>query len=332
MRDAGLFVALLEGDGLQELADPQPARVAGRPSRGKDVIRADGLVAICDGRRLTEEERAVVPHPLEVPARVRRLDLDMLEGVGVGQADGLVVRFDHDHLAVVVPGPAGGLRCRQVAELDPDLSQRLVRHGLGRGDEDGRRGRPVLRLTQKIGGDDLRVRGVVRDDEYLGGACHEVDPDRAEQPALGLDHVGVARPDQDVDAFDRLRPVCERSERLNSAEDVDLVRAREMHGSDGGIRHSAVERRGAGRDALNARDLRRDDAHVRRGDHRIPAAGHIRTDARDRNVPVAQPYTRKRLDLEVDHRRALRLCETPDLLLAERDVLEHLCRDPAEAG
>ena len=43
-----------------------------------------------------------------------------------------------------------------------------------------------------------------------------------------------------------------------------------------------------------------------------------------------EPNAGKRLDLEVDHRRALRLREAPHLLLTERDVLEHLGGDSVE--
>ena len=138
-------------------------------------------------------------------------------------------------------------------------------------------------------------------------------------------------PDEEVDRVDRLGPERQRGERLDAAEDVDLVGAGEVHRGDRGVGHAPVERRRARRHPLDARDLRRDDAHVGGGDHRVAAAGHVRADARDRDVPVAEPDAGKRLDLEVDHRRALRPRERPHLLLAERDVVEHLGRDALEA-
>ena len=156
-------------------------------------------------------------------------------------------------------------------------------------------------------------------------------PDLPEQAALGLDDVRVARAHEEVDRVDRLGPERQRGQRLDAAEDVDLVGACEVHGGDGGVGDAPVERRRAGRDPLDACDLRRDDAHVGGGDHRVAAAGHVGADVLDRDVPVAEPDARERLDLEVGHRRALRAGERPHLLLAERDVVENLGRDPLEA-
>ena len=189
----------------------------------------------------------------------------------------------------------------------------------------------MLGLAEQVGGDDHRVGRLVGDDQDLRRAGDEVDAHLPEQPALRLDDVRVARPDEEVDRVDRLRPERQRGQRLDAAEDVDLVGAGEVHRGDGGVRHAPVERRRARRDPLDARDLRRDDAHVGGGDHRVAAAGHVRADALDRDVPVAEPDARERLDLEVRHRRALGPGERPHLLLAERDVVEHLGRDALEA-
>ena len=105
-----------------------------------------------------------------------------------------------------------------------------------------------------------------------------------------------------------------------------------MHRGDGGVRDPPVERRSAGRDTLDAGDLRGDDAHVSGGDHRVAAAGDVGADARHGQVPVAEPDTGKGLHLEVDHRRPLRLRERAHLLLAEHDVVQHLGGDALEAG
>ena len=120
------LVALLEGHGLEELPDPEPAGVARRAAGREDVVRADRLVAVGDGRRLAEEERAVVAHPLEVPARVGGLDLDVLERVRVGERERLVVRVDDDDLAVVLPRPRRDVGGRAGLELHVDLAQRLL--------------------------------------------------------------------------------------------------------------------------------------------------------------------------------------------------------------
>ena len=90
----------------------------------------------------------------------------------------------------------------------------------------------MLGLAEQVGGDDHRVGRLVGDDEDLGRAGDEVDADLPEQPALRLDDVRVARPDEEVDRVDRLRPERQRGERLDAAEDVDLVGAGEVHGGD----------------------------------------------------------------------------------------------------
>ena len=131
---------------------------------------------------------------------------------------------------------------------------------------------------------------------------------------------------------DRLRPERERGDRLDAAEDVDLVCPGEVHRGDGGVRDPPVERRSAGRNTLDAGDLRRDDAHVSGGDHRVAAAGDVGADARHGQVPMAEPDTGEGLHLEVDHRRPLRLRERAHLLLAEHDVVEHLGGNALEAG
>ena len=153
----------------------------------------------------------------------------------------------------------------------------------------------------------------------------------SEELALGFHDVRVAGPDEEVDRRDRLGAERERRQRLHAAEHVDLVGSGEMHRRDRRVGRPAAERRGARGDALDPGHLRGDDAHVGRRDHRVPAARHVRADVPDRNVPVAETHAGERLDVEIEHRFALRLSEPPHLRLAEGDVLEHLGRHPVEA-
>ena len=60
----------------------------------------------------------------------------------------------------------------------------------------------MLGLAEQVGGDDHRVGRLVGDDEDLRRAGDEVDADLPEQPALRLDDVRVARPDEEVDRVD----------------------------------------------------------------------------------------------------------------------------------
>ena len=56
----------------------------------------------------------------------------------------------------------------------------------------------MLRLTDEIPGDDLRVGSLVRNHHDLGRSGKHVDADPAVENALRLGHELVARPDQDV--------------------------------------------------------------------------------------------------------------------------------------
>jgi hypothetical protein len=184
----------------------------------------------------------------------------------------------------------------------------------------------VFCLTEQVGRDELGVGGLVGDHEDLGRAGEEVDPDAAIELPLRLDDVGVARPGDEVDPSDRLCPQRQRGDRLDAAEAVDLVRAGEVHRRDRRRRELARERRSAGGHAVYARDFRRDDAHVCRGDHRIAAARNVRAGARNRHDTVPERDAGKRLHLEIPERSALRLREPAHLRLRETDVLDHLRR------
>lgn len=59
-----LISDFLVGHGAQEFSDPQSTRVAGRATRGKNVVRTDRLVTVGDAGPLAQEDRTVVAHPL----------------------------------------------------------------------------------------------------------------------------------------------------------------------------------------------------------------------------------------------------------------------------
>ena len=182
----------------------------------------------------------------------------------------------------------------------------------------------MLGLAEQVGRAHFGIRRVVGDDQRLGRSRQQIDADAAEQLPLRLGDERVAGADQHVDGRDARRAERHRRHRLNAAQQVDLIGAAQRHGGDGGGRRHAVQRRRAGGDALHPGHLRGQHAHVRRGDHRIAAAGHITADARDRDVAVAEPNARQRLHLDVAQRGALHLGEAADLCLSEFDVLDHL--------
>ena len=247
----------------------------------------------------------------------------MLERVGVGGGERLLVGVDDDHLAVVLPRPRRDLGGGEALELHRDLAQRLLGERLRRRDQDGRRRRAVLGLAEQVGGDDHRVgRPSATTRISVGPATRSIPtfPNRRRFASTTYALPGPTRKSTGsiVSVRSAARPAPGRR------RGRDLVGAREVHGGDRRVGHASLERRRARGDAFDACDLRRDDAHVRRGDHRVAAAGDIGADARDGDVPVAEPDAGKRLDLEVGHRRALGAGERPHLLLAERHVVEHL--------
>ena len=99
----------LVGDRLEELADPQPARVAGGAAGRQRVVGADALVAVGDRAFLADEQAAVVAQARQVVVVASRLHLEVLRRVGVAEGDRGVVILDDRHLAPAPPGSAGHL-------------------------------------------------------------------------------------------------------------------------------------------------------------------------------------------------------------------------------
>jgi hypothetical protein len=177
-------------------------------------------------------------------------------------------------------------------------------------------------LPEQIGGADFAIHAVVGDDQGLGRTGQQVDADAAEQLALGLRHIGVAGADDHVDRRDRLGAERHGGDRLHAAQHVDLIGATEVHGGNDRRMRAAAERRRAGDDAFDASHPRRDDRHVRGGDHRIAAARHVAADRVYRDVAVTENHAGQRLDLQILHRILLLLREVAHLGLRELDVVE----------
>ena len=189
----------------------------------------------------------------------------------------------------------------------------------------------MLGLAQQVDRGEERIGGVVGDHQRLGRPGEQVDADLAEQLALGLGDVRVAGPGQHVDAADRLGAERQRGHGLHAAEDVDLVRAGQVHGGDRGVRHGAADRRRARGDTRDAGDLRGDDRHVRGRHQRVAAARHVGTGGLHRHVAVPEdrrPAGSPPRTSRSDSRWALG--EVAHVALDEHDVLEHLRADLGE--
>src|ERR1700677_2413119 len=286
------------------------------------MVGADDLVAIGDVRARPQEERAIVRHAVQEHVGIPRHHLDVLGGDPVGFADHLSLVVADDDLAVRFPRLARGLARRQARKLPLHFVHRVPREPLRIGQENRRRGGTVLRLAEKIGGANLAVDRVVGDDERFGWAGEKVDADAAIELTLRLGDKGVAGSHQHVDRRDRLGSERHRGDGLYAAEHIDLVSAPHMHGRDDGGMRSAVERRGTGDDPLDAGHFRRHDAHMRRRDHGIFAAGYVAADRVHRNVLVTQNDAGQGLDFEVLDALALLPSEIAHLRLREADVLD----------
>ncbi len=137
------------------------------------------------------------------------------------------------------------------------------------GDAAGRREEPagtvgaMLDLGHEVDGDHLGISRVVGDDGDFGRAGEDVDPDLAEQQALGLRHIFVAGPDHHVGRRAGHEAMGHGRDGLDAAERQDDVGPGRMHGvKDGWMDAVAVKRSRAGDDRLHPRRLRRGDGHV----------------------------------------------------------------------
>ena len=196
------------------------------------MVGADHLVAVRDVGARAEEQRAVVGQALEEEVVVRGHHLDVLRGDLVGDQGHLLEVVGDDHLAVVAPGLARDLAGRQQLQLALDLGHGRPREVLGGRQQDRGRGRPVLGLAEQVGRAQLGIDGLVGDHQGLGRPGEQVDADAAEQLALGLGDIGVARPDQHVDGRDARGAERHGADRLDAAETIDLVGAGEVLGGD----------------------------------------------------------------------------------------------------
>ena len=121
------------------------------------------------------------------------------------------------------------------------------------GDQDGLRGGIVLGLAHQIGSDPLGIVEAVGDDEDLGRSGDHVDPDHAEQLALGLSDPGVAGAGDDIDRRDPFRAVGQRGDRLGPADPPQFVDPGEVRGGEDERIRVAIR---SGRDHHDALDPR----------------------------------------------------------------------------
>ena len=215
-------------------------------------------------------------------------DFQMLGRDGVDQRHRFVEIAHHDDRAEIAPRRGGDLSARQSCKLN--LHRAFDRAGelFVVGHQDRLRAGVVLGLGQKIGGDPVRIAGVVGDDQHLGGAGDHVDADLAEHHALGRRHIGVAGPDDLGDRRNRLGAVGERRDRLRAADAINLVDAGELRRRQHQRVELAAGRRHHHHDPRHAGDLGRHRIHQHRGRIGGGAARHVKADRVDRRPARAE--------------------------------------------
>ena len=111
----------LVGDRLDELADPEPAGIAGGALGGQRVVGADHLIAIGHIRARAEEERAIIRESLEEPIWLPREHLDVLAGDLIRHLQQFCIGIAEDDFAIIAPGLAGQIGRWQRFQLAADL-------------------------------------------------------------------------------------------------------------------------------------------------------------------------------------------------------------------
>ena len=196
------------------------------------MVRAGDIVADSLGRVAAEEHAAGVAQLGEQPFGVVHCQLDMLGGEAVCERRSFGQAAHHDHHAVLVPALPRNLRGREHRALHRHAVLDLIGEMIVVGDQDRLRRGIVLGLAEQVGGDPVGLVAAVGYDQDLARPCDHVDPDHAEQLALGLGDVVVARAGDHVDGANPFGAVGKRSDRLRSADAPDFVDPGEVRGGE----------------------------------------------------------------------------------------------------
>ena len=276
----GLVVAD-DVDPTQEGLDRQSATVPRTASGRQHVVGAGAVVAERHRRVRPDEDRAGVAHPQCQLVASAGLDLQVFGRVGVDDHQAGVEVVD-EHRAGLLTGQGCGDAAGVLGHGHEPGQFRIDGTGqrLAGRDEDARGGHVVLGLTDQVGGDMVRVGGVVGQDRDLGRASLGVDADRAADKPLRRGHVDVAGSGDEVDGVADAGAVREHGDRLSTADGVHLVHAEQRAGGEhAGVGPAGLFLRRAGDgDRADAGDLGRHHVHDHAGRIHREAAGDIQPD------------------------------------------------------
>ena len=225
--------------------------------------------------------------------------LNVFAGDLVGHPHHLGVVGGQDDLPVVTPRLGGHFGGRQYGQLPFDFAHHFTGQFLGGGQQHRWAVQAVFRLSQQVGGDHLCVDRIVGDHQGFRRPGEQINAHLSEQLALGLGHVGVARPDEHVHRCYRAGTQGQGSQRLYAAHDVDLVGSGQVHGRHCGRVGQPVLGGRDGHHPFHPRDLGRRDAHQGAGDHRVPSAGYVTGHRVHRQHLVPQGHARNGFDLDL---------------------------------
>ena len=303
-------VELHPGRGAQEGEHREAGAETRAPAGGKDVVRADSVIAEHLRRACSHEERAVVVESGEHGPGIFEHHLQVFRRDAVAERDRLVELVAEGAGARAERGAGNrGGGWWQIGEtacegcLDRSRKRLVHRH------EDRAGVSIVLGLGHEIRRHQLGVRARVGEHHELGGPGQHVDADIAVDELLRRAHPLVAGAHNQVAALDRLGAVGERRNRLRAAHADDAVRSRER----GRREHEVARVRTRDLDPAHSRHPRRDHAHQHRGRQGIAPSRRVAAGRRDGEKAVPHP-TAFDLDAGIAEALPLRARKAPNPL------------------
>jgi hypothetical protein len=217
---------LLHGDELDEVVDAEAAAHAGHAAGGQRVVGSGDVVAHGLRGPAAYEDRACVPHPIEIAGRVDGEVLGARRLVILRASSTVEARITRP-LRSRARRAIGLLRLRSFASAMTSLARSATR-----GDEDGERFRIVLGLRYEVGRNIGCVAALAGYDN-LGGAGEHVDGAVESYQALGRGDVEIAGADNFVYALEGCGSVCQGGDGVRTAETIELRDTEQMRGGQG---------------------------------------------------------------------------------------------------